>query len=107
MIITDVKASHADLSDEYSKVPLEMKAAAKVMGHEVLSEATLDELFDHVKEIREQCGDRAFLRAYHFLNETQRAHDEAEALKNKILKHSFSLLENLEDPVGCIYRIFL
>ena len=81
LIITDVKASHADLSDEYSKVPLEMKAAAKVMGHEVLSEATLDELFDHVKEIREQCGDRAFLRAYHFLNETQRAHDEAEALK--------------------------
>ena len=92
LIITDVKASHADLSDEYSKVPLEMKAAAKVMGHEVLSEATLDELFDHVKEIREQCGDRAFLRAYHFLNETQRAHDEAEALKKQDIKTFFKLV---------------
>lgn len=94
LIITDVKSSHADLSDEYSKVPLEMKAAAKVMGHEVLSEATLDELFDHVKEIREQCGDRAFLRAYHFLNETQRAHDEAEALKKQDIKTFFQLVRD-------------
>lgn len=83
LIITDVKASHADLSDEYSKVPQEMKAAAKVLGHEVLSETTLDELIAHVKEIREQCGDRAFLRAYHFVNETKRAEEEAVALKNQ------------------------
>lgn len=83
LIITDVKASHADLSDEYSKVPSEMKAAAKVLGKEVLCGVTNEELLAHVQEIREKCGDRAFLRAYHFVNETQRAQDEAEALKNK------------------------
>lgn len=83
LIITDVKASHADLSDEYSKVPSEMKAAAKVLGHEVLGESTMDELLSHVKEIREKCGDRAFLRAYHFLQETERAQKEADALQNK------------------------
>lgn len=83
LIITDVKASHADLSDEYSKVPAEMKSAAKVMGHEVLGECTFEDLFSHVKEIREKCGDRAFLRAYHFLGETERAQQEADALKEK------------------------
>ena len=83
LIITDVKASHADLSDAYSEVPAEMKAAAKVLGHDVLGECTMDALLSHVKEIREKCGDRAFLRAYHFLCETERAHEEAESLKKK------------------------
>ncbi len=83
LIITDVKASHADLSDEYSKVPTEMKAVAKVLGYEVLGQTTLDELLSHVKEIREKCGDRAFLRAYHFLQETKRAQQEADALQNQ------------------------
>lgn len=83
LIITDVKASHADLSDEYSKVPMEMKACAKVLGHEVLGEATMDELLCHVKQIRENCGDRSFLRAYHFLTETNRAKQESEALKKQ------------------------
>ena len=83
LIMTDVKASHADLSDEYGLVPAEMKAAAKVMGHEVLCHVTMEELFAHVKEIRQQCGDRAFLRAYHFINETKRAKEEAEALRKK------------------------
>lgn len=83
LIITDVKASHADLSDEYSKVPEEMKAVAKLLGKEVLCDVTMEQLFSKVKEIREKCGDRAFLRAYHFINETKRAQDEAEALKAK------------------------
>lgn len=83
LILTDVRASHAELSGEYSAVPAEMKAAAKVMGHEVLCSVSVDELLANVKQIREECGDRAFLRAYHFVRETKRAKDEAEALKNK------------------------
>ncbi len=83
LIITDVKASHADLSDEYSKVPAEMKAVAKVLGCDVLGQTNMDALLSHVKQIRETCGDRAFLRAYHFLQETKRAQDEADALQKK------------------------
>ena len=83
LILTDVRASHADLSDEYSLVPAEMKAAAKVLGKEVLGTCTKQEVIDHCKEIREACGDRAFLRAYHFVCETQRAKEEADALRNK------------------------
>ncbi len=83
LILTDVKASHAELSDEYGAVPREMKAAANVMGHQFLSECTLSQLLENASEIRKTCGDRAFLRAYHFVNETKRAKDEVEALRCK------------------------
>lgn len=92
LIITDCKASHADLSDEYSLMPQEMKAAAAVMGEEVLSRLTVGDLLDHAAEIREKCGDRAFLRSYHFFRETERAELEKEALANGDLKRFLSLV---------------
>ena len=81
LILTDPKSAHDDLSDEYSAIPTEMKGVAMQLGQSVLSTTNIDELIDHVSIIREKCGDRAFLRAYHFVNETERAFDEAEALK--------------------------
>lgn len=92
LILTDVKASHADLSDEYSKVPAEMRSVAEVLGHKVLGEVSKEDVISHVAEIREKCGDRAFLRAYHFVNETQRAEDEAKALDNKDIKTFLKLV---------------
>ncbi|MGM9941572.1 MAG: galactokinase [Bulleidia sp.] len=92
LILTDVRASHADLSDEYSMVPAEMKAAAKVLGKQVLGTCTKDEVIAECAAIREQCGDRAFLRAYHFVCETQRAKDEAEALKNRDIRTFLNLV---------------
>ena len=86
LILTDVKASHADLSDEYSAVPYEMKAVAKLFGKEVLSQITLNELLANAAKIRKEVSDRAFLRAYHFLNETGRAKLQAEALKENDIK---------------------
>ncbi len=83
LILTDIRADHADLSDEYSAVPNEMKGVARRLGQDVLSRCTIADLLANVAEIRENCGDRAFLRAYHFLNETQRAEDEKNALLNK------------------------
>lgn len=109
LILTDCKQSHADLSDEYSKVPSEMKDAAKVMGQEVLSRCTMEDLLKHAKEVREACGDRAFLRAYHFLNETDRVTREVNALMNHELStffdeikasglSSFMYLQNVYPP---------
>lgn len=92
LILTDVRASHADLSDEYSLVPSEMKAAAKVLGKEVLGTCTKQEVIDHCADIREACGDRAFLRAYHFVCETQRAKDEADALRNGDIRTFLNLV---------------
>ena len=92
LILTDVRASHADLSDEYSLVPSEMKAAAAVLGKDVLGTCTKQEVIDHCRQIREACGDRAFLRAYHFVCETQRAKDEADALRHGDFKEFLKLV---------------
>lgn len=92
LILTDVRASHADLSDEYSKVPAEMKSVAKVLGKEVLGQCTRQEIISGCKKIREACGDRAFLRSYHFIEETERAKAEAEALKEENMKSFLKLV---------------
>ena len=92
LILTDVRASHAELSDEYSAVPAEMKAAAKVLGYEVLSQTNEEELRENVGKIRKACGDRAFLRAYHFVKETERAGKQAEALKNRDIDTFLNLI---------------
>ena len=80
------------LSDEYSAVPNEMKGVARRLGQEVLSRCTIEDLLKNVAEIREKCGDRAFLRAYHFLNETKRADDEKNALLNKDIETFLKLV---------------
>lgn len=83
LVLTDCRQSHADLSDEYSRIPSEMREVAKVLGGTVMSDCTMDQLMDHASEVREKCGDRAFLRSYHFLKETDRVLTEVGALENK------------------------
>lgn len=92
LVLTDVKASHADLSDEYGLIPQEMRQVAAVLGKEVLGQTSVEEVIAHVNEIREKCGDRAFLRAYHYVNETRRAKDEAAALKAGDIKQFLKLV---------------
>ena len=82
LVLTDCRQSHADLSGEYSLIPGEMNAAAQVCGYEHLDGVDMELLLSKAAEIRETCGDRALLRAYHFINETQRAKQEADALRN-------------------------
>lgn len=93
LILTDVRASHADLSDEYSAIPTEMKGVAKVLGQDVLSRCTLAQLMSNIATVREAMGDRAFLRAYHFLKETARAKEEAVALREKDIDRFLKLVK--------------
>ncbi|MEF9967732.1 MAG: galactokinase family protein, partial [Longicatena sp.] len=85
LCLVDTKGSHADLSDEYGLMPKEMKDVAKVLGKEILSQCTKEEFLKNIKTIREQCSDRALLRAIHFFNETDRVVDQVRALKNNDL----------------------
>ena len=77
LVIVNTGKGHADLSQEYSEIPAEMKAAAKALGVELLHESTLDELLAHVNEIED---DRAVLRALHFFGETSRVEEAADAI---------------------------
>lgn len=97
LCITDTKGSHADLTHEYAAVPSEMKKIASLLGHEVLREITLDDILDNICMLRESAGDRAVLRAIHFVNETKRAHDEAMALQNGDLPKFLNLVRKSGD----------
>lgn len=92
IILTDCRASHADLSDEYSRIPSEMKAAAGIFGQEVLSRVTLQEFLEKTPQVRKQCGDRAWLRAYHFLKETDRVQEEVKALEHNSMQEFLKLV---------------
>lgn len=81
LCITDTKGSHADLTPDYAAIPAEMRAVAAVLGQALLHGITLEQLLSHASEIREKTGDRAYLRAIHFVTENVRVQEEVAALK--------------------------
>ncbi|MBR5973591.1 MAG: galactokinase [Clostridiales bacterium] len=83
LCITDTKSSHNDLTAEYAAIPREMKEIAGFFGREFLLGTTVQELIVHSSELRGRYGDRAFLRAIHFVMENERVGRAVEALHNK------------------------
>ncbi|HWR13090.1 MAG TPA: galactokinase family protein [Rectinemataceae bacterium] len=72
LAIVATGGSHADLTDDYAAIPGEMRAVAAVLGRSTLAGTSLASLLAQAGEIRKSCGDRAFLRAWHFVKETGR-----------------------------------
>ena len=72
LCIVNTGGNHADLNDDYASVPYEMKSVAAELGKEVLRGATEDELVKIIPTLREKLGDRALLRALHFVRENER-----------------------------------
>lgn len=93
LCITDTKGSHADLTDEYAAVPSEMKNIASLLGYDVLRPVSFEDILDNIDTLREQAGDRAVLRAFHFINETDRAGLEAEALNSNDIDEFIGLVK--------------
>lgn len=102
LVIVNTGKGHADLSREYSEIPMEMKEAAAACGTELLCETNMETLLSHISEIK---NDRAILRAMHFLKENKRVEKAAAAIQSedgetflKLLsesgKSSWELLQN-------------
>ena len=72
MCITNTGGNHANLSDDYSAVPAEMKKVAGFFGKNVLRGLTIEQLICKIPELRDFAGDRAILRAMHFIEENDR-----------------------------------
>ncbi len=72
LCVVNTGGNHADLNEDYASVPAEMKAVARALGKEVLSGTSEKEIFDNIITLREDCGDRAVLRALHFVRENKR-----------------------------------
>ena len=81
LCIVDTKGSHSGLTDEYAAIPGEMLSVASYFGKEVLRDVSYDEIIANVGILRKTCGDRAVLRALHFVEENERAQKEAAALE--------------------------
>ena len=83
LCIIDSGADHADLTDEYAAVPADMKLVANYFGKQYLREVDYKDFISEMGNIRKKLGnDRAVLRAFHYFHDSQRAVEEAEALKN-------------------------
>ena len=80
LVIVNTGKGHADLSQEYSEIPMEMREAAKAAGAELLCETTLEDVLAHMSEIE---NDRAILRAIHFFKENERVERAAKAVEEK------------------------
>ncbi|MBQ7293296.1 MAG: galactokinase [Clostridia bacterium] len=81
LCIVSTGGNHADLTDDYASVPAEMKAVAAHFGKKVLRELNIDTVKKEIPALREKLGDRAILRAFHFLNENERVANQTAALK--------------------------
>ena len=81
LLVINTGGSHADLTDDYASVPREMKAVASALGKKVCRELTMEEVIQNIPKLRARVGDRAILRAMHFLSEDQRVVQQVEALE--------------------------
>ncbi len=82
LCIVNTGGNHADLNEDYASVPAEMKAVAALLGGKVLREFTEKDLTENAVKIREAVGDRALMRAYHFISENERVDAIAAALES-------------------------
>jgi len=82
LVITNTGGSHANLDCEYALLPQEMKALANEMGEEVLRPLSMEQIIENIPTLREKVGDRAILRAIHFMGDNKRVLDQVEALEN-------------------------
>ena len=82
LCIIDSRADHADLTDEYAAVTLELKALCKYFGKEVTNEIPEEEFYAAIPELRKILPDRAIMRAIHEYNENRRVPKQVACLEN-------------------------
>ncbi len=80
LAVVDTGGSHADLTADYAAIPTEMRQVASAFGAAALRGIGRNELAARADELRRDFGDRAFLRAWHFAAEDERAEAMANAL---------------------------
>ncbi len=93
LCIVNTGGSHANLTDDYAAVPAEMKAVAEHFGKPVLRGITEEELIANIAALRKKVGDRAILRALHFLRENVRVERMLAALDNGNMDEFLSIIK--------------
>ncbi len=81
LCIVNTGGNHADLNEDYASVPREMKSVAAFFGKETLRGISESEIVATAPILRRTVGDRAILRALHFVRENERVKGTAAHLK--------------------------
>lgn len=81
LIIVNTGKGHADLSADYSSVPVEMRKVAEFFEKEACADITEEEVIKNLPKLRAYAGDRSVMRALHFFEENKRVEKEVAALK--------------------------
>ena len=83
LILVNSGKGHADLSEEYSSIPDEMRLVASELGANNLSEAHERQLTDRIAAVRSRLNnDRAVLRSLHFYEELRRVDAAASMIRS-------------------------
>ncbi|MBO5106302.1 MAG: galactokinase [Clostridia bacterium] len=85
LCIINTGGNHADLTSDYAAITEEMRAIANFLGEDFLRDINEDEFFAKISVLREECGDRAVIRAMHFLSDNALVVQE----KNALLENRF------------------
>ena len=81
LCIVNTGGNHADLTDDYASAPAEMKLVAAHFGKAVLRDVSKAELVAAIPALRQEVGDRAILRALHFMEENERVKAQKNSLE--------------------------
>ena len=81
LCIIDSRASHADLTDEYAAITIELKNICAHFGKDVLRQIDEKDFYAAIPQLRSKCGDRAVMRAVHFYQENARVPQQVAALQ--------------------------
>lgn len=85
LCIINTGGNHANLTDDYAAITEEMRAIANALGEDFLRDINEKEFYAKISSLREDCGDRAVIRAMHFLSDNALVVDE----KNALLENRF------------------
>ena len=81
LCIIDSGADHADLTEEYAAITLELKELCAFFGEKYLRQIPESTFLASLTELRKKVSDRAILRAMHVYRENDRVNAQADALR--------------------------
>ena len=92
LCIVNTGGSHAGLNDDYAAVPAEMKSVAAHLGRDVLRGISEQDIIGAIPMLRRRTGDRAILRALHFVRENERVGAAKDALLKGDLDEFYQII---------------
>ena len=92
LCIVNTGGNHANLNEDYASVPAEMKAVAAHFGKQTLRGLTERDIIEAAPALRRKAGDRAILRAIHFIRENDRVASAKDALKSGDIDAFYSII---------------